>query len=110
MKQFEINRSTLFFLGIFAFIYIFPLLLLSNVYYADDVTRAINGNYWDHENRLMSNVIMKILSFDVRIKDFFPYTIIFSGIVFSISGYLVSQILKIEKNNTGYTNLVGSKS
>lgn len=77
MKQFEINRSTLFFLGIFAFIYIFPLLLLSNVYYADDVTRAINGNYWDHENRLMSNVIMKILSFDVRIKDFFPYTIIF---------------------------------
>ena len=41
MKQFEINRSTLFFLGIFAFIYIFPLLLLSNVYYADDVTSVI---------------------------------------------------------------------
>lgn len=99
MKQLPISRDGFIFLLLFSFIYVFPL-LISNVYYADDVTRAINGHYWDYDNRLISNAIMKTLSFNQKIKDFFPYTTIFSGLIFSLCGYLVSRILDLETNRT----------
>lgn len=98
MNRLSINRNTLIYLILFSFIYVFPL-LLSNVFYADDVTRAVNGHYWDYDNRLLSNEIMRFFSFRESIKDFFPYTTIFSGFVFAICGYLVTKILQIESGS-----------
>lgn len=87
------------FLLVISILYVFPL-LLANLFYADDITRVIDGHYWEHDNRLISNEITRILSFDSKIKDFFPFTTIFSALILCISGFLISEILDLEKDRT----------
>jgi len=90
-------RYPLIFNVVFAFIYVLPL-LLTNVYYADDLRRAVNGVGWDYDGRYFSSFLMNKITAGGFISDYFPYSIIFSAIILSIGGYIISIILGLEKD------------
>lgn len=80
---------------LFAFFYVLPL-LIANVYYTDDMRRSLTGLGWKYDGRHFASFMMSKLTGGGRISDFFPYSIIFSAVIFALTGYLISLILRLE--------------
>lgn len=72
--------------------YVLPL-IIANVYYTDDMGRAIFGYGWDSDGRIFASALMKMLSFNETITSFFPISLILSAIVMALAGRIVSNIL-----------------
>ncbi|ELV07695.1 Hypothetical protein F387_01499 [Wohlfahrtiimonas chitiniclastica SH04] len=95
-----LNKKYITVILIIATMYIFPL-LLANVYYTDDMARIISGGQWDHDGRFIASYLSRILSFNqIGITSLFPYSIIISSIVVTISGLILVNTLKT--NNEDY--------
>ncbi|WP_339050150.1 glucosyltransferase domain-containing protein [Candidatus Hamiltonella endosymbiont of Tuberolachnus salignus] len=90
------NKNMIFYL-VLTLIYIFPL-ILANVYYIDDMGRAMSGYGWNHsyDGRILSTLLMQMLSLNTIIGDLFPYTTILSALIFTTSGYFTCKISGIE--------------
>lgn len=80
---------------LFAFFYVLPL-LIANVYYTDDMRRSLTGLGWKYDGRHFASFLMSKLTGGGRISDFFPYSTIFSAVIFALTGYLISLILRLE--------------
>lgn len=83
------NQKVLFLLAV---LYVFPI-ILSNVYYTDDMNRAIYGYGWPQDGRFLASLIMQGLSFGSAVMSLFPYSTIVASIVMLLSGYILSNIL-----------------
>ncbi|AYB49147.1 O-antigen conversion protein [Candidatus Williamhamiltonella defendens] len=90
------NKNMIFYI-VLTLIYIFPL-ILANVYYFDDMGRAMYGFGWSHGNdgRILSTLLMQMLSLNTTIGDLFPYPTILSALIFTTSGYFTCKISGIE--------------
>jgi len=90
--------STLIFLIVISTIYVYPLLLVDQLY-SDDYLRYASGSGWSIDGRPLSTLIMQLLSGSKLIKNLAPTTLILAAIMISISGLFVSNILDLEKQN-----------
>ncbi|BGI52958.1 MAG: glucosyltransferase domain-containing protein [Candidatus Hamiltonella defensa (Ceratovacuna japonica)] len=90
------NKNMIFYL-VLTLIYIFPL-ILANVYYIDDMGRAMSGYGWSYsyDGRILATLLMQMLSLNRTIVDLFPYSTILSALIFTVSGYLTCKISGIE--------------
>jgi len=88
------NKNMIFYL-VLTLIYIFPL-ILANVYYIDDMGRAMYGYGWHGDGRILATLLMQMLSLNRTIVDLFPYSTILSALIFTVSGYLTCKISGIE--------------
>ncbi|HGJ5865490.1 MAG TPA: glucosyltransferase domain-containing protein [Arsenophonus nasoniae] len=94
----QMNDKKFFYTCLFiSFIYIFPL-IISDIYYLDDLGRVIYGTMWNHDARYLSNIIYYILTFGNQTINISPYPQIFSIIVLSFSFLFITKIFKLEKN------------
>lgn len=88
------NRTSI----IICLLYILPI-ILAGTYYTDDMGRAYRGHGWDGDGRFLANIIINLLSFGNGILSSFPYTTIFSAIIFLFAGISVHQtIFGLDKN------------
>lgn len=90
---------------IVSLLYILPI-LLTNAFYIDDMNRTTEGYDWNRDGRFISSEIMHRLSFqkDVVFSGF-PFSTIFSALLLSFSGYLLSYLLGIRDK---FLLLIGS--
>ncbi|WP_016857086.1 glucosyltransferase domain-containing protein [Candidatus Williamhamiltonella defendens] len=90
------NKNMIFYL-VLTLIYIFPL-ILANVYYLDDMHRAMAGYGWSdsYDGRILSTLLMQMLSLNTTIGNLFPYPTILSALIFTTSGYFTCKISGIE--------------
>lgn len=94
------NKKSIKFCIIFSFFYVLPL-LISNIYYTDDILRSVQGYGWDQDGRFLSTYIMQFITSgrnSLYSTDLFPYSILLSSLILSLSGYCISYIIKIEEN------------
>lgn len=97
-----LNKRIVTIIFIVAIMYVFPL-LLANVYYTDDMNRIISGGQWDHDGRFVASYLSKILSFNQSgITSLFPYSIVISSIIVTISGLILVSILNDEHKIINY--------
>lgn len=92
-----LSRKQFFYLSLFAFIYILPLLLI-NIYYIDDLRRSMEGYGWRHDGRELATFIMRLISSGNLSIDFYPYSLILSSVILCFSGFYVSKILGLNEN------------
>lgn len=90
------NKNMIFYI-VLTLIYIFPL-ILANVYYFDDMNRAMYGYGWSHsyDRRILATLLMQMLSLNTTIGNLFPYPTILSALIFTTSGYFTCKISGIE--------------
>lgn len=91
------NKKSIKFCIIFSFFYVLPL-LISNIYYIDDILRSVQGYGWHSDGRILSTHIMQIITSGRNSTDLFPYSILLSSIILALMGYCISYITNIEKN------------
>jgi len=79
-------------------------LLLCNTYYIDDNGRSIEGyTFWGIDGRPLSEVLMKLLTFSDRMVDIFPFNIIFSCLVLSVSFSVLRNFLDNNRDKSKYS-------
>lgn len=75
--------------------YVFPI-VLSNVYYTDDMSRIVDGYGWHHDGRFISTYLARILSFNMHgITSLFPFSIFLSATIMVIAGFIIIHALDI---------------
>ncbi|HHN8306298.1 TPA: glucosyltransferase domain-containing protein [Morganella morganii] len=79
------------------FIYTFPL-IISDIYYLDDLGRAIDGHGWDHDARYLTNIIYSALTFGGLVINISPYPLIISLLFFSLSSVYLTRIFSIKRS------------
>lgn len=75
-----------------AIIYVLPI-MLANVNYVDDMGRAVYGYGWDNDGRIFTNLFTFLLSFGNGVVSVFPFSLILSAIILSISGMIISYVV-----------------
>ncbi|EFM6529726.1 glucosyltransferase domain-containing protein [Escherichia coli] len=64
-------------------------IIIANVYYSDDMSRAMSGvTYWGIDGRPLSDRLMIILNFNNHLTDLAPLPLIIACLLLSISFYL----------------------
>lgn len=98
-KTYKISESATIICVVFSLVYIMPI-VLSNVYYTDDMARSVYGYAWENDGRSISSLIMRILSGGVAILNISPYTNILSALILSFSGWILCNILGMCKSSS----------
>ncbi|MFF0898737.1 glucosyltransferase domain-containing protein [Proteus mirabilis] len=97
MKTIELKKISIFFL--IAMLFYYPI-IYSNVYYRDDLDRAISGYYgWSSMGRPLADLTLKfIMSWSELSVDIFPLNVFLSCAFISLSCYLISEKILNDKN------------
>ena len=93
------NKKSLYITLILSLIYIIPL-LISNYEYLDDWGRNLYGYGWQHDGRFIATLFGKLWSFNEAIFSIHPFSLILSALILGFTGYLITSIFNIEKENT----------
>jgi len=94
------NKWFVFLLTLISVLYVLPI-ILANTYYIDDLNRTVYGYNWDHDGRFVSSAIMQLLSFQREVVySLYPYSIMLSAVVLSLSGFILSYSLGVRKKIT----------
>jgi len=59
--------------------------------------RSLNGDGWYYDGRHLATFLMSRITAGGYISDFFPYSIIFSAIIMTFAGYIITSTLELEK-------------
>jgi hypothetical protein len=98
---FTSHQKGLLFTSIISMLYVLPI-ILANVYYIDDMGRIEEGYGLIGPGRFVSTFIMKvIISLNTSFAfNLFPFSILFSAVLYGISGYLLSLLMETEKGKS----------
>lgn len=91
---------TLYFIGMFA-------IIRANIYYIDDNTRAISGDYqfWANSSRYMTVYLSEFLNFGLPLVDFSPLSTIICILILSLASII---LVKTINNKISYLALISS--
>ncbi|AHB70346.1 O-antigen conversion protein [Cronobacter malonaticus] len=93
-KKYNLSDSAVIICVIFSLIYISPI-VLTNVYYTDDMARSIYGYAWDNDGRAITSLLMMAISGGGKILNISPYTNIFSSLILSFSGWVLCYVIDL---------------
>lgn len=97
LKTLFSNKTSLTITILLSLLYVLPL-VLANVWYQDDYGRAMHGYNWIHDGRFFANWINSFLTFSVTTFSLFPFSLLISAALLGSSGYMLSELLHIEKD------------
>lgn len=86
------NHKNIIFIFAFSFFYVFPI-IISQVYYIDDLGRILTGRDWSHDVRTAAGIIYKLFTFNKGIVNFYPYSSIIAAFIVSLILYISSIII-----------------
>ncbi|UUV20203.1 glucosyltransferase domain-containing protein [Paenimyroides aestuarii] len=90
------DKKSLYLTLILSICYILPL-IVANYEYLDDYGRNLHGYGWQHDGRYLATFLGKIWSVNSSIFSIFPFSTILSALILGFTGYILSELLEIEK-------------
>lgn len=67
-------------------------IIIANVYYSDDMSRAMSGvTYWGIDGRPLSDRLMIMLNFNSHLSDLAPLPLIMACVLLSLSFYMIHE-------------------
>lgn len=100
-----LDRRQLLIVMALSIAYVFPI-VLTNGLYIDDLGRIITGLAWMHDGRVITSILMTIISGGYPITDIWPWGNILSACILGLSGIIICNSFSISTKTSIPLSLV----